>query len=295
MTPIKRERRPHMFGENLDYAILRTMAHKRNLATEKALDVEWLQQPPRPADGVARLRMHIERFGGLFPIDPDLRYLDIGCGNGELTLGLSELGCTHVTGIDVIPRNIAAAESCARQIGAGSAVRFVCANVNDWTPAEKYDVLLSFDAFEHIDDPQRLLGKMADFVAPRGVAVLGFGPLFHSPFGNHMSSFFRVRIPWCGVLFSEKAVLRVRRECYRPTDPAKRYQDIVGGLNMMRYSEFLTYVRDGGWDFDYLALNPRLKRVPVIGWVSAAVTRIPLIRDYFVFSVYAIIRRSPVA
>lgn len=295
MLPTKRVRRQHMFGENLDYAILRTMAHKRNLATEEALDGNAPGQPLRLADGVARLRTHIERFDGRFPIDSDLRYLDIGCGNGELTLGLTELGCMHVTGIDVMPRNIAAAESGARQIGVDSAVRFVCANVNDWTPAEKYDVLLSFDAFEHIDDPRRLLGKMTDFLAPGGVAVLGFGPLFHSPFGDHMSSFFRVRIPWCGVVFSERAVLRVRRECYRPTDPAERYQDIVGGLNMMRFSEFLTYVRDSGWQFDYMAPNPRLKRLPIIGQVSAAVTRIPWIRDYFVFSVYAIIRRSPVA
>jgi hypothetical protein len=136
---------------------------------------------------------------------------------------------------------------------------------------------------------------MADFVTPDGVAVVGFGPLFHSPFGDHMSAFFRAQIPWRGILFSEKAMLKIRRECYRPGDAAEHYQDIVGGLNLMRYSEFLAHVRDAGWEFTYLALNPRLKHQPVLRHVSAAVTRIPGLRDYFVFSVYAIMRRSPTA
>jgi hypothetical protein len=122
--------------------------------------------------------------------------------------------------------------------------------------------------------------------------VLGFGPLFHSPFGDHMSEFFSVQIPWRGVIFSEKAVLRVRRECYRPGDDAETYGDIVEGLNLMRYSEFLTYVRETGWRFTYLALNPRLKRIPPLHWASGAITRIPVVRDYCVFSVYAVLRRS---
>jgi SAM-dependent methyltransferase len=285
-----------MFGEKLDYEILRMMAHKRNIATEEDMDVRASQQPLRSADaGVTRLRTHIERFDGLFPIDPGLRYLDIGCGDGELTLGLAMLGCRHVTGIDSVPRNIAAAESYARRLGVDSTARFIRADINNWVPLEKYDVLLSFDALEHIDNPKHFLRKVADFLAQDGVLILGFGPLFHSPFGDHMSPFFRMRIPWRGVLFSEKAVLRVRREYYRPTDVAERYQDIVGGLNLMRYSEFLRYVRETGWDFSYLALNPRLKRLPVIRRASAALTRVPVVRDYCVFSVYAIMRRSSVA
>jgi SAM-dependent methyltransferase len=282
-----------MFGEKLDYMILRMIAHRRNIATEENLNMQAKQQYLRSADdGVTHLRKHIERFDGLFPISPNLRYLDMGCGAGELTIGLAKLGCKHITGIDFVPRNIAACESHARQIGADSAVRFICADMNNWAPLEKYDVLLSFEAFEHIDNPKGFLRKMADFMAPDGVAILGFGPLFHSPVGDHMSSFFRIQIPWRGVLFSEKAVLRVRRECFRPTDAAERYKDIVGGLNLMRYSEFLTYVRETGWHFTHLALNPPLKRLPPLHHISSVLTRIPVIRDYCVFSVYAILRRS---
>jgi hypothetical protein len=100
-------------------------------------------------------------------------------------------------------------------------------------------------------------------------------------------------MPWRGLLFSERAVLRVRRECYRPSDDAERYQDIVGGLNLMRYSEFLRHVRETGWEFAFLDVNPRLRRVPLLHPLSTLLSRIPGIRDYFVFSVYAILRRVP--
>jgi hypothetical protein len=135
---------------------------------------------------------------------------------------------------------------------------------------------------------------MAEFLAPGGVAVLAFGPLFHSPFGDHMYEFFKVQVPWRGVLFSEEAVLRVRRECYRPTDGATRYGEVAGGLNLMRYSQFLGYVRDTGWQFDYLRPNAFLRKGP-LRKVSDTVMALPGVRDYFVHNVYATLRRAPAA
>src|SRR5262249_59325831 len=122
-----------------------------------------------------------------------------------------------------------------------------------WTPGEEHDVLMSFDALEHIDAPGAFLRRMADFIVPGGVAVLAFGPLFHSPFGDHMWDFFRLQIPWPGLLFSEKAVLRLRRECFRPTDPAESYETVAGGLNRIRYSELLDHVPDNSHTFEPLA------------------------------------------
>jgi len=77
-------------------------------------------------------------------------------------------------------------------------VRFIRRDLRAWVPDEKYDALLSFDALEHIEDPEAFLRKMTEFVVPGGVAVLAFGPLFHSPFGDHMLDFFRLQIPWRG-------------------------------------------------------------------------------------------------
>ena len=84
---------------------------------------------------------------------------------------------------------------------------------------------------------------------------------------------------------------RLRREFFRPTDPARTYREIAGGLNQMRYSQFLRYVRETGWRFDSLACNSFLPRGSLARRVSDAVTAIPGVQDYAVHCVYATLRR----
>lgn len=282
-----------MFGQTLDYFLLRPFAHSRNIATEAELNARAEDVSLEMIEaGIARLRKRIDLFQGAFPLDPELRYLDMGCGTGELTIALAKLGCRRVTGVDIVPRNIATCRRLAERLGVGDRVEFLCQDLNGWVPPEKFDVLLSFDALEHIDTPDRFLRKMADFVSPKGIVVLAFGPLFHSPFGDHQWDFYRLQIPWRGTLFSEKAQLRVRRECFRPTDAAESFKDVVCGMNLMRYSEFLRFVRDAGWQLSFLDVNPFLKRIPLLHGVSNTFTRVLLLRDYCVHSIYAILRRE---
>ena len=67
---------------------------------------------------------------------------------------------------------------------------------------------------------------------------------------------------------------------------------MVCGMNRMRYSEFLRYVREAGWHSRFLAVNPFLKRLPPLYHASNALTRIPLVRDFFVHSIYTILCRE---
>jgi hypothetical protein len=62
----------------------------------------------------------------------------------------------------------------------------------------------------------------------------------------------------------------------------------------MRYSQFLGYVRDTGWQFDYLRPNAFLRKGP-LRKVSDTVMALPGVRDYFVHNVYATLRRAPAA
>src|SRR5215470_15667176 len=175
-----------MLGATLDYLVLRALAHRRNLATEGELDARFGRASAGSlVEGESKLRKLIDRFDGRLPVAPRLRYLDLGCGSGELTLAFARLGIRRITGVDLLPRNIERARACAAQADAGEGVRFVRCDLYTWIPEGKYDVVMSFDALEHIETPAKFLRRIADFVAPGGVAVLAFGPLFHSPFGDH--------------------------------------------------------------------------------------------------------------
>jgi 2-polyprenyl-3-methyl-5-hydroxy-6-metoxy-1,4-benzoquinol methylase len=235
----------------------------------------------------AKLPKILGRFEGHLPVSSRLRYLDMGCGSGELTLGLARAGMTNIVGVDFLPRFIASARAHARAAGMQDRVRFVSADLRTWTPPHRFDVVLSFDAFEHIGNPRAFMQRMQDFLAPGGIAVISFGPLFHSPFGDHMSEFFRVPIPWRGALFSDEAILRLRREFYRPTDPARRLNEIAGGLNQMKYSDFLRDAEAAGWRFRYLRTNAFLRN-PLLRKVADITSSTPVLRDYVVHNVYAV-------
>ncbi len=281
-----------MLGERLDYRVLRALAHDRGRATEAELDALHASGALDGHEaGERKLRKLERRFEGRLRVEPGLRYLDMGCGGGELSILLAKRGATHVTGIDFMPRSIEAARRAAQREGVSGRVAFVCADLHDWAPEEKFDVLISFDVLEHVREPLRFLRRMAAFARPGGTALLAFGPLFHSPYGDHMQGFFRVQVPWRGVLFNEQALLRVRREYYRPTDPAQRLEDIAGGLNGMRYSEFLRHLAAAGWRPKYLRANAMFERGPLRA-LSDLVTRTPRMQDYFVHNVYAVLERA---
>jgi 2-polyprenyl-3-methyl-5-hydroxy-6-metoxy-1,4-benzoquinol methylase len=279
--------------EEAQYRVLRTMAHRRAIATEEELNAAADRVTVAEFEkGIQKCHKVIERFEGHIPVDPALSYLDMGCGPGELTIALAQLGLRDITGVDFLPRFVKRAQAYAAAHGVSEHVRFICQDLHAWVQPRRYDVLFSFDVFEHIDNPQAFLRRMHDFIAPGGSAVLAFGPLFHSPFGDHCGEYYRFPMPWRGVLFSEGAMMRVRKECYRPTDPARHFGEIAGGLNLMRYSEFLKHVRDTGWRFGYLSVNTFLHRSPALKALSDAVMRVPHVQDYFAHNVYCVLKQA---
>lgn len=82
-----------------------------------------------------------------------------------------------------------------------------------------------------------------------------------------------------------------RREFYRPTDPAPKLGDIAGGLNLMKYSEFLLYAERTGWRFRFLKTNTFLRSGPLRVIADLAV-RTRVVRDFVVHNVYAVMEST---
>ena len=281
-----------MFGPTVDYYILRPLAHSRNLAFER----ERSGKPPHY--GLKDARAYAEKartlyFGNELPIDAGLSYLDMGCGAGELSIGLSLQGVTDIVGIDMVDQNVTTAKTVARQLPVGKRPEFLKVGSEDFAPERRFDVVFGLAVMEHTDAPAAFLRRVHDLLTPSGHAFVSMTP-FHGPFGDHMSKVFRVQLPWRGVLFSEEAILRLRRERYRPNEATACYQDIAGGLNLMRVGEYIRYIEKADLSAVH-RFDPHFRHYPRY-WplvpISFCLTKIPLVRDYCTMNVFSILRRG---
>ena len=278
-----------MFGDTVDYSILKPLTHSRNRATEEQL-------ASTPAYTLDEARAYLDKacklyFGSILPIDPRLSYLDLGCGTGQLSIGLTLSGVEDVTGIDIVDRNVGMAKKVADQLPADARPRFLAISSHEMKAERRYDVVIALAVMEHVDNPALLLREIRDLLKPDGRAFVSMTP-FHGPFGDHMRGFFKVQIPWRGPLFSEKALLRLRGECFRPDDLAERYRDV--GLNLMTVGELFRYIDDAELYAEKSFFDPhfrRYRRLRPFYPLSWILTRIPKVRDYFTFNVYSILRR----
>jgi 2-polyprenyl-3-methyl-5-hydroxy-6-metoxy-1,4-benzoquinol methylase len=140
--------------------MLRPLTHYRNTKTEEELNSICAEQTvPSPNTGIFRLEKLMSRLEGHFPVSDTLRYLDIGCGTGEIAIALASKGCEEVTGIDLVPRRIAQATMTAERLGIDNCVHFVCEDIHTWQAPCRYDVILSHEALEHIGNPQYFLKR----------------------------------------------------------------------------------------------------------------------------------------
>ena len=283
-----------MFGKTIDYHILKPLTHQGNIATEKELDARAEAFKPSIADASAQFKHTLKYFPTL-QVDASLSYLDVGCGAGLLANGLCLAGARDVTGVDLMPRNIVRAETLAKQIPAEmSRPIFIRADIHSWFEERKWDVVFAIGVMEHVRSPDLFLQRLCKLLKPGGLAFLSFEP-FHSPAGDHMQDFFRVRVPWRGILFSEHAIMRLRRECYRPTDHAVKFEEIAAGLNMMRFSEYENYIKKAKLDVVQHWLNPDFtaaRRSSISRSMLNKFATSHFWKDYFVYEAYSVLRYS---
>jgi SAM-dependent methyltransferase len=196
--------------------------------------------------------------------------LDYGCGPGWQAVAMfGQCGARRVHGFDVVEhwiahgRRLAAEQRCDGSVSFGTQV----------PPDLQPDVVLSLSAFEHFAEPAVELEKMASLVRPGGQILISWAEPWYSHSGSHFSGYtrlplIRTPVPWLNLVFSERALLKLRAR-YRPEDPAARFADVSGGLNRMTVARFERILRDS--DLSVRELNlfatrglPGVTRVPVL-------------------------------
>jgi SAM-dependent methyltransferase len=80
------------------------------------------------------------------------RIVSFGCATGDEVFTLHKLfPAARITGIDINPRNIAAAQKRLARMGASEGIRFVCAGSADGEPDDGFDAVLALAVLRHGD------------------------------------------------------------------------------------------------------------------------------------------------
>jgi 2-polyprenyl-3-methyl-5-hydroxy-6-metoxy-1,4-benzoquinol methylase len=195
--------------------------------------------------------------------------IDFGCGAGDQSVEMAKRGAGRVIGVDINTTLLAAARKHADAQGVADRCRFMT------TPDERADIVVSLDAFEHFDDPARILRIMDTYLAAGGKVIASFGPTWYHPLGGHTFSVF----PWAHLVFTEQALLRWRKS-FRPRQQAARITDC--GLNKITVRRFERTVAESPFRFAAFEARPirgiRVFTLPVLREFGTSVVRCTLIR-----------------
>lgn len=127
-------------------------------------------------------------------------YLDIGCGMGYAPRAAFEMGCAASVGID-ITESPQWTKYCQ---DSGEKLRFLCGDITQMDFDRKFDLVTSYYAFEHFDDPLNILDNIAKFLSDKGTFYTRFGPIFYGANGSHR--YREISIPWFQHIFSEDVI-----------------------------------------------------------------------------------------
>ena len=115
-----------------------------------------------PLDASYPGRLTIRRFADLAApsVNASGTVVDLGCGPGEITC---ELASRHPTvrfaGVDHSAVAIERASALAARAGLTN-ISFITADLSTWTPGERVDLVMMFDAFHHVPDPAGFVARL---------------------------------------------------------------------------------------------------------------------------------------
>ena len=166
----------------------------------------------RPFPQADSEREHFEDFFGFFP-DFDLKaairdkdILDFGSGYGGKTVEYKlQCGAKRVCGVEPFAHVIDLSRKYAESRGAHGVEFKVCSQTQIPYPDASFDVVLSHDVLEHVQDPRISLGEIRRVLRPGGLSVNVF-PVYLGAFSHHLD--YVVRVPGLHWVFSPRTLVR---------------------------------------------------------------------------------------
>ncbi len=161
-----------------------------------------------------------------------LSFLELGCQHGMTSYALKLAG-HNATGIDIDSEHFS-------QVAQSQGVELYKMDATALTFAdESFDFVYSYNAFEHMDNPEKALKEALRVVKKTGYIYINFNPLYMSPWGLH--SWQELAIPYLAMLFSPdtiKSAVASQHLWYCNGWSCQAYRDL-----WQKYSEQLSIVK----------------------------------------------------
>ena len=144
-----------------------------------------------------------------------VRVLDVACGTGVLIPDYLKRGVVKVTGIDISP---VMAEIAGKKFADDDRVEIICGDVMEYSPDEKFDCIMVYNALPHFKSPEELIKVLSGMLKDGGSLSIAHGMSFAKLNRHHDN---------------------VSPEVTNPLTTAERLGDI-----MSRYLEVTTVISD---------------------------------------------------
>jgi SAM-dependent methyltransferase len=161
---------------------------------------------------------------------------DLGCGDGIIDLGLTLKGRPEqLIGYDLMEVDTVALLRGARAAGVvdelPASLAFERSAPVSFPAADgRFDIVISWSVFEHVDDPVALLGEVRRVIQPDGCFFLQLWPFFNSEHGGHLWRHYDG--PYPHHLRSDEEILDDVRG-RQATDPRRSAEDEYRSLNRL--------------------------------------------------------------
>jgi glycosyltransferase involved in cell wall biosynthesis/ubiquinone/menaquinone biosynthesis C-methylase UbiE len=159
--------------------------HKRTIE-EILRDDEWCYNTEHQRD-----KTHQQRFRLLSHLIEGQKVLEIGCGNGDLSIDLAKVGF-EVTGIDISQEGINQASNLAEKENLTTKAEFMIMDATKLEFADNsIDTVIIPEVLEHFKDSRKILEEATRVVRNGGRIIVSVPDGLLVPFAGHLRVFFK--------------------------------------------------------------------------------------------------------
>ncbi len=233
--------------------------------------------------------------------------VDVGCGLGGRAPAWLEAGAVEVANVDINRAELHAGRELTERLFREKAPHIRFQTPEDLRSTKQtFDTAILFDSFEHLVDPADVLRQVHAWVRPGGLVWIGSFGWYHYA-ASHCTG--HLPIPWCQLLFSERAILDTIRTIIREPDYVPNQWEQAEGLsrwdgvttlkdrpgeplNMLSLRAIRRTLRASPFEIASFTTYGFSGRVVRAAAVLSALAHVPLLEEVF-HSYYAAVLRRP--